>query len=190
MAKTTKHPLLVWPLLVTLLVVVLDRVSKYFVVRFLGPAAPVHSVPVLGSWVHLTYLENTGISFGQLQQFSFFITIFNFIAVPALLLAYRYLLTSSRWANLAVGLVLGGALGNAIDRATTALRLGIAHAYVVDFVDVRYYAVFNVADSAITVGGIIYALYLLFYHGKGVQVQELKPQEEGAWKAEDHPHGS
>jgi signal peptidase II len=161
LTKQPKRRLLAWPLLVALLTLLLDQVSKYFVVRFLDPD---HPIPLLDSFLRLVYLKNQGVSFGQLQGYSTWIAIFTIVVVAGLLLGYRYLLTPSRWANAALGLILGGAIGNLIDRLIYGISLGdLAKSYVVDFVDLQYFAVFNVADSAITVGGIIYAVYLVFH---------------------------
>jgi len=176
-----------WPLLVSLLLFVMDQVTKYLAVRFLGPSAPQHSVPLIGSFLRLTYLENTGVSFGQLQRFSPFISILTLGVVVGMLVGYRRLLTPTRWANTAVGLVLGGALGNLADRVVSGLRVGLQNAYVVDFVDVKYYAVFNAADAAITIGGIIYGVYLIFFRGRP---QDSEPAEEAPCpKEEKRPGG-
>ncbi len=181
MAELPKQRLVYWPLLVTLLTVLVDQVSKYFAVHFLKPLGPT-GIPLLGSFLRLVYLENTGVSFGRLREYSSLITLFSIAVVVGLLIGYRYLLSSSRWANLALGLILGGAVGNLIDRILTALRLGLANAYVVDFVDLKYFAVFNVADSALTVGGILFGLHLLFYRGRSsADVQG----EDGPWKVEE-----
>jgi signal peptidase II len=163
-----------WPLFVALFVVLADEISQYLVIRYLQPLGPT-GVPIIGSFLRLVYLENTGVSFGQLQQFSSWITIFTALVVVGLCVGYRYLVFPSPWANLALGLILGGALGNLIDRILTGVRLGLANAYVVDFVDVRYFAVFNVADSAITIGGILYGVYLVFFHKEGDKPKEKDP---------------
>jgi signal peptidase II len=161
-------------LLVTLLVILADEISQYFIIRYVQPLGTT-GIPIIGSFLRLVYLENTGVSFGQLQQFSAAVTIFSGIVVVGLCVGYRYLLFPSRWANLALGLILGGAMGNLIDRILTGTRLGLANAYVVDFVDVRYFAVFNVADSAITVGGILLGVYLIFFHKEEEKAQEKNP---------------
>lgn len=166
-----------WPLLITLLVVLLDQVSKYLVVRYLAPENGGQSISILGSWVRLTYLENSGISFGQLQDMALPITVLTMILTIGLFAGYRYLVGPLPWANGAVGLILGGALGNLIDRVLTGLRFGLAHAYVVDFVDVRYFAVFNIADSAITIGGILYGVYLVFFYQGGPMKQDVTEKE-------------
>lgn len=164
MSDQPKHRLSIWPLLIALLTVLLDQVSKYFVVLHLKP---VGTVPVIGEVVRLIYTENTGISFGRLQGQSTWITILGAMLVVGLLIGYRWLLTSNRWANLALGFIIGGAVGNLIDRLVTSTRVGLANSYVVDFISVSIWPVFNVADSAITCGGIAYAVYMLFFHGRG-----------------------
>lgn len=185
MAKPSRQRPPLWPLLITLLVVLLDQASKYLVVRYLAPANGGQSIPIIGSLVRLTYLENSGISFGQLQNLALPITLLTVALTIGLFVGYRYLVGPLPWANAAVGLILGGALGNLIDRLLTGLRLGLAHAYVVDFVDVRYFAVFNVADSAITVGGIAYGVYLVFFH-RGWSTEE-EPKEKKPWTPPPEP---
>ncbi|MGC8873423.1 MAG: signal peptidase II [Chloroflexia bacterium] len=176
MVRNTLERVPRWPWLVALLTFLADQVSKFFAVRYLGPEAPRHSVPVIGSFLRFTYLENPGVSFGQLRDWSPLITFLTLAVAIGLAVGYRRLVTPSRWGNLALGLVMGGALGNLTDRLRTAFQVGLRQAYVVDFIDVRYYAVFNLADAAITVGGILYGAYLLFFRSR--------PGEEKPWAQE------
>ena len=93
----------------------------------------------------MTYVENTGTAFGFLQGNNKALAIFAFMILVALLYGARGL--SERggfWGALGVALVLGGAVGNIMDR--------IHFGRVIDFLDFRVWPVFNVADSAITVG--------------------------------------
>ena len=172
MSEQPKRRLQLWPLWIALLTVLLDQVSKYFVILYLKP---VGVAPIIGDALRLIYTENTGISFGRLQGMSTWITILGATLVVGLLIGYRWLLTSSRWANLALGCIIGGATGNLIDRLITSTQVGLANSYVVDFISVSIWPVFNVADSAITCGGIAYAVYLLFFHGR-----PRKKAKEGA----------
>ena len=169
MSEQLKRRLPLWPLLVALLTVLVDQVSKYFVVLYLKP---VGVFPIIGDVVRLIYTENTGISFGRLQGLSIWVTILGAALVVGLFAGYRWLLTSSRWANLALGFIVGGAVGNLITRIVTSTQVGLANAYVVDFVSVSIWPVWNVADSAITCGGIAYAVYLLFFHGRAQKKAE------------------
>ena len=191
MTEQPKHRLLIWPLLVALLVIVLDRVSKFLVVRFLGPSADVHTIPLFGPF-RLIYLENTGVSFGKLREYSTLHVILGLTIALALSIGFRYLLTSNRWANLALGLILGGAWGNMIDRIITALRDGLDKAYVVDFFDSGFWPVFNVADSAISVGGVIFGIYLVFFQSRSQEILaergvDSRADEETLWNKAEEP---
>lgn len=149
---------------------ILDQVSKLVVVDALPPYDP---VPVLGDVVRLTYIHNRGAAFGLNLGSPIVHTI---IAVAALGLLGWMLATLPRDARLqrsALAMVLGGALGNIVDR----IRL---HA-VVDFVDVGFgdlrWPIFNVADSFVSVGVL---LLLLTYS----RVQESPSGENTAPEAE------
>lgn len=139
-------------------VVVADQVTKRLAVQnLLDSGRPSVPVPVAGDWLRFTYVQNRGAAFGLLQnQTAFFIAV-GVIVIGVIAASYRHLPRSSLLLHLALGLQLGGAVGNLIDR--------LRHGYVVDFVDFGYRAnwwpVFNVADSAITVGVILLAFNLL-----------------------------
>lgn len=134
-------------LTVALLVVLLDRLSKHLIVSRMTLGS---SVPVISGVFHITYIENAGAAFGMLvNQQSLFIA-----AGVALLAAAAYLYPrlrrGSRLLRYGAAVLLGGTVGNLIDR----IELG----HVVDFFDFRVYPVFNVADIAIVLGvaAIIY----------------------------------
>jgi len=139
-------------LFTALLVLALDQASKV-VVRDLLLESGGGSVRILGEWVKLTYVENRGAAFGLLQDQSLFFLIVGVLVVLGILIGQRFV--SSHRATLAVclGMQLGGALGNMLDR----VRLG----HVFDFVDLTFWPVFNIADSAIVVGVGILAYHLL-----------------------------
>lgn len=128
-------------------VFVLDRVSKSVVQSRMALG---ESVPVLPGVFHLTYVRNPGAAFGLLpDRTAFFIA--ATVLVVALILWYAWRVgVPRRSVRLALGLQLGGALGNLVDR--------VAHGTVVDFLDFRVWPVFNLADSAIVVGVGIFAL--------------------------------
>lgn len=135
---------------IALAVIGLDQLTKHFVTRELVLG---ESVPLVPGLLHLTLVHNTGMAFGLLSGTdvpfkSLLVTLLSLLALGAVL---YYALASDqgeRWTRVGLGLVLGGALGNIVDR----VRLG----YVVDFVDVFYrgahWPAFNVADSCICVG--------------------------------------
>ena len=144
---------------VGLVVFVLDQLTKQVITQGLGPDAPQNSVEVAGSFLRLSYVTNTGAAFGLFPEGTVVFTLVALIAVPLLLFSRLFLAVDNLLVRLSLGLLLGGALGNLVDR----LRLG----YVVDFVDVGIeqlrWPSFNVADSAFVVGVAILALYMLFW---------------------------
>lgn len=130
-------------LLLVALVLGIDQLSKYIIRANFQPN---ESLPVINSVFHLTYVNNPGAAFGLLAyKTPVFVTVTLLVAV-VILVAYRFLPPDRILLRLALALMLGGALGNLIDR----LRFG----YVVDFLDFRIWPVFNLADMAI-VGGVI-----------------------------------
>jgi signal peptidase II len=125
-----------------LLVVVLDQVAKAAVTSNLSPG---ESIQVIGDWLRIVYGQNSGALFGLFKDNALAFGLVS-LAVIALIVIYHARAASSAYLTVTLALLLGGAIGNMVDR----LRLG----YVVDFVDVgigttRFYT-FNVADSAIS----------------------------------------
>lgn len=129
------------PWVAALVTVGVDQLTKWIIRTSL---APQHSIPLLPGVLHLTYVHNTGAAFSLFRG-----------QVPALIVVSGLVAGWIGWelwrhprhAGLplySLGLILGGAIGNLIDR----LRFG----YVEDFIDLRVWPVFNVADSAITIG--------------------------------------
>lgn len=116
----------------------LDQVVKWWATHSLSLD---QSVPVLSPYFYLTLTHNTGIAFGLLEGRGW-LTIPLTLCVAGGLVWYHYRRKPSRGVQLLTGLLLGGALGNFVDR----IRLG----YVVDMFDFVIWPVFNVADMAIT----------------------------------------
>jgi signal peptidase II len=135
-------------------VLVFDQLTKIWAVRRLGPAEGQHVIYLIGDWFRLTFLKNTGVAFGLFQDMPQVFTVTSLVITAGALYFYRYHLpTESRWVQVTIGLIAGGAIGNVIDR----IRLG----YVIDFVSIGWWPIFNVADSAISVGVSMLAGYLL-----------------------------
>jgi len=139
-------------LLTALVVLVADQISKQ-VIRQLLLEAGVPSIPLLGGWVKLTYVENRGAAFGLFQNQSLFFIVVGVLVVGGILVGQRFVPAHKTSLAVCLGMQLGGALGNLVDR----VRLG----HVFDFVDLTYWPVFNVADSAIVVGVLILAYHLI-----------------------------
>ena len=136
--------------LVVLIVVALDQVSKFFVIANMTLG---QSIPQEG-FLRITYSTNTGGVFGIFANQAFLITLTAIVGVAAILVYSRYQQANRLLVRVALGLLLGGAVGNLIDR----IRLG----EVVDFIDVGAWPVFNLADSAVVVGIILIIYYFLF----------------------------
>ena len=140
--------------LTALLVVAADQLSKIWISNNLDDG---QSLPETG-FFRLTRSHNTGAAFGIFQDQTLALTIVALVGVVVLLLYAlfiyrRFPILANRLGKPALGLVLGGTVGNLIDR----LRLG----YVTDFIDVGIWPTFNIADSAIVVGVIILAYSFL-----------------------------
>ena len=133
------------------LTVVIDQLSK-FAVR--GSMTLYQSDPLLGDFFRLTYIHNSGAAFGLNMGSPLLHTLVSIVALGALVYLYRTLQEDERVLQAALCLVLGGAVGNIIDR----LYLG----EVVDFFDFGFgdlrWPIFNFADSFVTVGVILLAL--------------------------------
>jgi signal peptidase II len=132
------------------LVVIADQLSKFLIRTNLDLG---QSVPEDGL-VRLSYVRNTGAAFGLLSNQTFLIILTAVVGIAILLLYYSYPLFGSLPVKVGLGLLLGGSVGNLVDR----LRSG----YVTDFIDLRVWPVFNLADSAIVVGVAILAYFLIF----------------------------
>ena len=138
------------PLIILIATLMADQVTKGLVVLALYPG---QSVPGSGLF-RLTYVTNSGSAFGFFPNQTLFLILASFVGIGVLLIFYRTNPINSILLRLSLGLQLGGAMGNLVDR----VRLG----YVVDFIDVGAWPVFNLADSAIVVGliGLLWTLTL------------------------------
>jgi len=140
--------------LTALLVIVADQVTKLLIRANLDAW---QSTFELG-FFRITHIHNTGAAFGLFPGQSLPLIIFGLISVSAILVImvffpHRFPVLNSRLSRLALGLLLGGTAGNLIDR----LRLG----HATDFLNFNIWPAFNVADSAITVGVLLFAYSLI-----------------------------
>ena len=137
-------------------VFVLDRITKIAVETGMPVGA---SLDVIGEWVRISHVTNSGAAFGLLPERTTLLSVLSVVAVCAIVFYYRKLAADSVLISATLGMQLGGAFGNLVDR--------IRQGYVVDFVDVgvpggvRFWA-FNIADSSIVVG-IIAVTVLLWW---------------------------
>jgi len=136
--------------LVAILVTALDQLTKFFVRWYLYPG---QSIPQQG-FFRITYVTNTGGAFGLFANQTLFIVVMAAFGIGAILLYYWYPPSQRGLIKASLGLQLGGAVGNLVDR----LRYG----EVTDFLDVGFWPVFNLADSAIVIGVMLLLWFLLF----------------------------
>src|SRR5216683_5942839 len=140
---------------IAVLVFALDRITKIWVENNI----PLYeSRQVVGDYVRIVHAQNTGAAFGLLPERTTLLSVLSVVAVIAIVYYYRQIASNSALVSATLGMQLGGAFGNLLDR--------IAQGYVVDFVDVgvgdiRFWA-FNVADSSIVVGIILVTLALWY----------------------------
>jgi signal peptidase II len=159
------------PALVAVAVIVLDQLSKAWILRVLGPDEGT-SIQLLGSWLSLTFVKNNGVAFGLFRGIPYFFTVTSIVISVGAILFYRYQLPNNRpWVQFSVGMIVGGAIGNIIDR--------LRHGFVIDFVYVwKFPGIFNLADSAITVGVIMLASYLLLMGESRTSAARTAPADE------------
>jgi signal peptidase II len=149
-APARRGPIAPATLLVAALVVLLDQLTKAWAVDRLRGGDDIDVFWTL----RMHYSENTGMAFSRGQSWG------PVIAVVAMLIVVGLLVTMRRGANpatgAAVGLVIGGALGNLVDRLLRSP--GWLRGAVVDFIDLQWFPIFNVADMGITIGGVLLVL--------------------------------
>jgi signal peptidase II len=181
---TAKNRSLLLPYSVGALVILLDQYTKHLVRQ---------NVPLNVSWnpimwlepiVTLTHVRNTGAAFGLFPELSVVFVLVALAVIVGIIIYYRQLTQVSLLLRIALGLQLGGATGNLIDRLT----LG----YVTDFVDFRVWPVFNVADSAVVVGTALLAYYALFAGEPacGDTPDQAMPDEVGPWDIAEQADGA
>ena len=154
-------------LVIAILVVVVDQASKIVVLNALGPFQSVS----VSSFFNLVLVLNTGISFGLFASGDTIARWFLIaVALSISVLLMRWLANSSdRLVCAGLGMIIGGAVGNVIDR--------LVHKAVVDFLDFHFYGwhwpAFNIADSAITIGVVLFVL-ASFFERRGRSKLDIK----------------
>ena len=140
-------------LVVLIVTLMADQATKGLVTRTMSPG---QSIPDDGI-LRMTYVVNSGSAFGFFPDQTLMLTLASVVGIGVLLVFYRTHPVDSRMLRFSLGLQLGGAMGNLIDR----VRLG----HVVDFIDVGAWPVFNLADSAIVVGliGLLWTVTTVKY---------------------------
>ncbi|MFM1722299.1 signal peptidase II [Rhodococcus sp. PAM 2766] len=140
---------------IAIVVLALDLLTKVLAVALIDPRDPVR---IIGDTVTLTLIRNPGAAFSMATGMTWLLTLVAVGVVVGVIRIGRTL--RSPWWALGLGLVLGGALGNLIDRIFRSP--GPLQGHVVDFVSVGWWPVFNVADSSIVCGAVLLVALTLF----------------------------
>ncbi|MDI6828508.1 MAG: signal peptidase II [Armatimonadota bacterium] len=135
---------------IALAVAIIDQSAKLLVLSHLKPG---NSIPLVGGIILLEPTCNPGGAFGIFQAYGGIITFLTALVIIGILVASRQSLELPRIAWIALALQLGGAIGNIIDR----IRFG----YVLDFINLKVWPVFNLADAAITIGILLLVFYVI-----------------------------
>lgn len=139
------------------LIAILDQAAKFFAA---GLLSSVETIPLWDGVFHLTYVENTGAGFGVFSEHTWMLTVLTLIVILAVVIYVVAKKPKNPWLISALTFMMGGALGNVIDR----IRIG----YVIDFFDFTLidFPVFNLADCFITIGAVVFAIYVIFLSDK------------------------
>ncbi|MDI6799301.1 MAG: signal peptidase II [Actinomycetota bacterium] len=136
--------------LVALPIFAIDQAAKFAVKRCLQEGV---SVPVIDKVFHLTHIQNSGAAFGIFAGRSDVLIAISLIAISLLIFYNHTSRLLSRFQRIAIGLLIGGALGNLVER--------LASGRVTDFLDFRFWPVFNLGDAAISIGVAMLLIMIL-----------------------------
>ncbi len=179
-------------LYVTGVIVLIDQAAKLFVKGFDIPflhlfrlgMQPGASLPVIGDFLRITFIENPGMAFGIDVGGKLFLTIFSIAASIGIFVYLFKIRQEALIIRLALALILGGAIGNLIDRVFYGVIFGegsLFYGKVVDFIDVDFFnidflgyhinrfPVFNVADSSVSIGVVL----LLLFHKRFTTAEDV-----------------
>lgn len=197
-------------LFLTLAVIVADQISKFYIKGISIPFLNIkfegmyfgESISVIGDFFRITFTENPGMAFGfdPGSDFKLFISVFSLVASIGLLVYLYTIRKKSLSLKIAIALILGGAVGNVIDRMFYGIIYDYAPLFygkVVDFFDFDFvnfsifgrsydrWPIFNIADAAVSIGVLI---LLVFYKHHEAEDKKLREAEETANK-ETNPAG-
>lgn len=136
---------------IALVLYLIDQATKYLVIRYLPLGDWWSLTPEIARLARFTHITNTGAAFGMFPQLGTFFMLVAVVVIFGIVVFYHRLPIKSVWVRLSLGLQLGGAMGNLSDR--------IFRGSVVDFIDIGFWPIFNIADAAIVLGVAMLAYY-------------------------------
>ena len=134
----------------TIVVIICDQLTKY-VVR---ETIPLYETFIEVGIFSIVHGQNTGSAFGLFAGFTNYLIVASLIGLALILYFFVKQASANLFVRIAVGLIVGGAVGNLIDR--------VKDGFVVDFISVGWWPAFNVADSAISIGMTVMVLFMIF----------------------------
>ena len=169
MKKFLKHNSLLF--LIAAAIIVVDQITKALVRQNLALGTSWAPIPAIGEFFRFLYWQNRGAAFGTLQNAGPILSVVR-IAIAIFIIAfYQKAEIKDTLSKVALSLMLGGAIGNLVDQFT----LG----FVTDFVAVGRFPIFNVADSAVTIGVGLMLLDMIIKEKNGSKTDpEVKPGED------------
>ena len=132
-----------------LFIVFLDQITKFLIKQNFQLN---QSIPIIKNILHLTYITNTGSAFGLFKGLNVFFILFSIIVIILIFYYLNKTKENEKALLFAIGLLLGGTIGNLIDR--------VFYGVVTDFIDFRIWPVFNLADSAVSISVILLIVLL------------------------------
>ena len=155
-------------IILAFLIILADQASKYFVTLFFSQGSGLDIIPNV---LRLTYVTNSGGAFSMFSDKTLILTIVS-AAVCVLILVLIIVLKKANFIRTSLAFILGGAIGNLIDR--------IVMGYVVDMFEPLFidFAVFNIADIFITVGAVLFVIGVIFFWPKADAAEEEEGEEE------------
>jgi len=159
-------------IIIVVVAVALDQFSKVWMTDFLlgQPGGYFELWPKV---FNLLYIENRGAAFGILQNSRwFFVGITSIVIIAATVYLIKERKNSTWLFKISTAMIIGGAIGNLIDRIATGIVIDFFYFELINF------AVFNVADSFVTVGAILLGIYILFFHKFPQEEKKKKRKNE------------
>lgn len=133
-----------------------DQATKHLITLKIPVNSSLEIVP---GFLYITHVRNSGAAFGMFQSYTRVLTIISIVAIVLIILLKSILKLNSVFYNISLGFILGGALGNLVDRYLVG--------EVTDFINFKFFPVFNVADSFIFIGFFLIIILILKEYLKG-----------------------
>lgn len=143
----------IWSVVMIMVIIAIDQITKYFAKSALYPDK---AKDFINGFIEFRYAENTGMAFSMFSGARWFFVVLTFAVTVAMAVYMFKKCQNNLWLYWTIGVLIAGAAGNLIDR----IYLG----YVIDFINPTFvnFAVFNIADCAVTLGAVSLVAYLVF----------------------------